>query len=398
MPSTAAISVNNAIQASSSPAVSTDTRSSDAASAFDSHLDAARKQSAQPARDTPDRDDAGAAQTRDTRASNRKDTDTRDTASNDTDATTDKASDTATAALAGKAANAADGDNVTADTDTTSSKDDTTDTDTLSVASAMLALLGQAMPAAASAATGGAAKVLAASGLKTSAAQSTGPQLTVDPSADGLAEGDATSTAATTGATANVTTRAADALAQSLAGAQPFKLAKSDSDSSKLQDLNSLLMAAPQPSTSTSLTATHALSIASPAGSAAFAQELGQQVAWLGNQDVKQAKIRLHPEDLGQVDVKVSVQHNGQVDVTFAAQHPAAVHALQQTLPQLDTLLAQHGLSLGQADVGQQQAGGDGKSGSSFGSGTGSDAIDGAEGVAERPASVVAMGLLDAFA
>ena len=63
------------------------------------------------------------------------------------------------------------------------------------------------------------------------------------------------------------------------------------------------------------------------------------------------------------------MQHSGQVDVTFAAQHPAAVHALQQTLPQLDALLAQHGLSLGQADVGQRQSGSDGQSGSGFAGG-----------------------------
>lgn len=96
------------------------------------------------------------------------------------------------------------------------------------------------------------------------------------------------------------------------------------------------------------------------AGTQAFAQELGNQIAWMGNTDIKQASIRLHPEDLGQVDVKVSMQH-GRVDVAFAAQHPAAVTAVQQTLSQLDTMLAHHGLSLGQAQVSQQEAGqGDG--------------------------------------
>lgn len=101
------------------------------------------------------------------------------------------------------------------------------------------------------------------------------------------------------------------------------------------------------------------------AGTPAFANELGQQIAWMSNGDIKEASIRLHPEDMGQLDVKISV-HQNRVDVAFAAQHPAAVQAVNQTLTQLDTMLAHHGLQLGQAQVGQQQAGqggqGNGKS------------------------------------
>lgn len=101
----------------------------------------------------------------------------------------------------------------------------------------------------------------------------------------------------------------------------------------------------------------HALNIAAPAGSASFAQELGQQVVWLGGQTMKQANIRLNPERLGSLDVKVSVTHDGHVDVSFTAQHPSAVTAVQQSLGQLDLMLAGQGLSLGQAQVGQQGAG-----------------------------------------
>jgi flagellar hook-length control protein FliK len=92
------------------------------------------------------------------------------------------------------------------------------------------------------------------------------------------------------------------------------------------------------------------------AGSPAFGHELGQQVAWLTGQGVKQASIRLHPEELGQIDVKISM-NQGRVDVVFNAQHATAVTAVQQTLPQLDQLLAQHGLSLGHAEVNQQRRG-----------------------------------------
>lgn len=103
-------------------------------------------------------------------------------------------------------------------------------------------------------------------------------------------------------------------------------------------------------------TTMHVLQLQSAPGSHAFSQDLGQQVAWLGGQDVKQARIRLHPEELGSLDVSVSVTH-GRVDVVINAQHPAAVTAVQQSLPQLDHMLAQHGLSLGHAEVGQQHRG-----------------------------------------
>lgn len=162
-------------------------------------------------------------------------------------------------------------------------------------------------------------------------------------------------------------------------------------------------LAALLPPTAATGTATappmHALSLANPPGTPAFTQELSQQIAWLGGQEITQARIRLHPQDLGQLDVKVSVQPGGQVDLSFAVQHPAVVHALQQTLPQLNTLLAQHGLSLGQTQVGQQQAGREGASYAALAGGAGAGGEDG-EPVAAITGvpTVVANGLLDTFA
>jgi flagellar hook-length control protein FliK len=97
---------------------------------------------------------------------------------------------------------------------------------------------------------------------------------------------------------------------------------------------------------------THLLAMAAPLGADGFHQELATQVNWLAGQDVKQARIRIHPEDLGPIDLKVSVSHE-HVDVVFSVQHPGTVQALQQSLPQLGQMLAQHGLSLGHAEVGQ---------------------------------------------
>ena len=128
----------------------------------------------------------------------------------------------------------------------------------------------------------------------------------------------------------------------------------------------------------------------------AFAQELGDQIAWLGGQNIQQARIRLHPADLGQLDVKVSVEH-GKVDVAFTAQHPGAVTAVQQTLSQLDAMLAHHGLSLGHAEVSQQQAGQGGSYATQHG-GNGENVDGGAEDAAPLPVVRISKGLVDDFA
>ncbi|WP_235580245.1 flagellar hook-length control protein FliK [Rhodanobacter sp. Soil772] len=161
-----------------------------------------------------------------------------------------------------------------------------------------------------------------------------------------------------------------------------------DKDSSDGRGLAAVLSAPPA---AAAPVAAHQLQLQSPLGSQAFAQDLGQQVAWLGGQNIKQARIRLHPEELGSLDVSVSVTH-GRVDVVFSAQHPAAVSAVQQSLPQLDQMLAQHGLSLGHAEVGQHGRGG--RQGHAEDAGTA--AVEEIGDV--LPVSLGRVGLLDAFA
>jgi flagellar hook-length control protein FliK len=177
----------------------------------------------------------------------------------------------------------------------------------------------------------------------------------------------------------------------------------SDDSVDALKNLTAQAMSQ-QPQTSSNVAtapAPHALTMQSSVGSPSFGQELSQQVTWLGGQDVKEARIRLHPEDLGELDVKVSVKQD-HVDVAFIAQHPQAVHAVQQTLSQLDSMLAHHGLTLGQAQVGQGNTGqGSAQAGTSGGSSSGSESGV-AEGVGElgsvAGAVMKVVGLVDMFA
>jgi flagellar hook-length control protein FliK len=144
--------------------------------------------------------------------------------------------------------------------------------------------------------------------------------------------------------------------------------------------------------------APHSLNIAANVASPSFSQELGQQVVWLGGQEIKQAQIRLNPQSLGPLDVKVSVEH-GRVDVVFAAQHPATVTAVQQSLAQLNQMLGGQGLSLGQTSVGQHaaqhQSGHSSAHTSSAANTNDAEPIDTAIAPLSSP---LAVGLVDAFA
>lgn len=260
---------------------------------------------------------------------------------------------------------------------------DTTDVDdqaASALAGAMLALIGPSVagvlrPAAVAAAK--AADVLVQAG-KTVATDASAAML--------LQLGDA---AGATTATANPAPAMVAGMLAATDGLLP--LATTGKDSSPADAVPTAALSAP--AAPAAPTAPPVLQL--PVGSQTFAQDLGQQVAWLGGQGIKQARIRLHPEELGSLDVKVSVTH-GRVDVVFSAQHPAAVAAVQQSLPQLDQMLAQHGLSLGHAEVGQQDRGDrHGHAGD-----TGTAALDepGEIHAINMTTSLGQIGLLDAFA
>jgi flagellar hook-length control protein FliK len=322
---------------------------------FDRQLDAARQKQA-----SPQADEGNKSRTGDRPASDARDPSAQ--------ANTDPAT-------AGKTG----GDNTTAAKDTDDDTPADGETPAGALASAMLALLGPANVALRPLTTGIAAAHAGPIG-KTAAADASAAAL--------LKMNSAAAPAAS--AAANVT--ALPAGAGIMLAASETRLAAVDKPADTAAQPSAAL--AP-PSTHTQAAApVHQLQIPTPAGSHGFAQELGQQVAWLGGQDVKQARIRLHPEELGQLDIKVSLNH-GRVDVVFNAQHPGAAAAVQQSLPQLDQMLGQHGLSLGHAEVGQHDHGGRGGSGRHASENTAADEIGEVHAVG---ATTSAVGLLDAFA
>jgi flagellar hook-length control protein FliK len=268
--------------------------------------------------------------------------------------------------------------------------------DAAALAAAMLALLGQSAPAAAPVAPVPGALAAADSPRNALAALTATGKPKVADTALGALLGAGAGAAAVATATATPAP-ATSAFAGSAIELLPGIVAPKDDRATALPDIAAqaaaLNAAASNPLASTP--ATHLLSVTSTVGTPAFAQDLGRQITWLGSQDLKEARIKLHPEDLGALDVKVSVNHD-RVDLTFIAQHPATVHAVQQSLAHLDAMLAQQGMTLGHADVSQQQRG-DG-SGKGAGSNPGFGEADEAAVAALSPVSSLAPTLLDTFA
>lgn len=130
---------------------------------------------------------------------------------------------------------------------------------------------------------------------------------------------------------------------------------------------------------------------------AGFDDGFGARIAWMAEQRLGHAQIRLNPEHVGPIDVRVQLDGN-RVSAEFTSAHAEVRQAIEASLPRLREMLGQHGLQLGQADVGQRQAGqGQATRRDGSGNGDGRDAGDDAPG-SLTTSRLPIRGLLDEYA
>jgi flagellar hook-length control protein FliK len=89
---------------------------------------------------------------------------------------------------------------------------------------------------------------------------------------------------------------------------------------------------------------------------AAWSAALAQQVTASAVAATRETTVRIKPDGLGPIEVRVRVEAQ-HVDVRFAIEHPVTVNMVREALPDLQRMLAQSGLNLGDAQVAQQNAG-----------------------------------------
>lgn len=100
-------------------------------------------------------------------------------------------------------------------------------------------------------------------------------------------------------------------------------------------------------------------SLTAPLASQAWEQQLGQQLVSLGQRG-GQVELHLNPAELGPLSVSLKLGDQG-AQAQFLSAHAPVRQAVEQALPQLREALAEQGIQLGEASVGEQrgdQAGG----------------------------------------
>lgn len=80
---------------------------------------------------------------------------------------------------------------------------------------------------------------------------------------------------------------------------------------------------------------------------------VSERVLMMANGRLQNADIRLTPAELGPLRIQVAIE-DGTANVAFQAQHAVTREAIELAMPRLREMLAENGLSLGQADVSDQ--------------------------------------------
>ncbi|SDN87323.1 flagellar hook-length control protein FliK [Halomonas shengliensis] len=102
-------------------------------------------------------------------------------------------------------------------------------------------------------------------------------------------------------------------------------------------------------------------SLSAPVGSQAWPQQLGQQLVRMSQSGGEQRlELQLHPAELGPLSVSLKLGEQG-AQAQFLSAHAQVRQVLEQALPQLREALAEQGIELGEATVGEQRSGGDGR-------------------------------------
>ena len=94
--------------------------------------------------------------------------------------------------------------------------------------------------------------------------------------------------------------------------------------------------------------------IAPTAANPQWAEALGSAVMRMTAEKLGEATLTVSPAELGNISVKIDLQ-GSQVSVNFLVGTAEVHRAVEASLPRLQEMMAQSGLSLGQSSVGQEQ-------------------------------------------
>ncbi|HEU4621579.1 MAG TPA: flagellar hook-length control protein FliK [Burkholderiaceae bacterium] len=93
--------------------------------------------------------------------------------------------------------------------------------------------------------------------------------------------------------------------------------------------------------------------VPAPVNTPAFAPSFASTVTMLANEQVQSAELILRPAELGPINVQLSLS-GAEASIAFAAVQPETRQAIEAAMPMLESMLAEHGLSLTQGSVSDQ--------------------------------------------
>jgi flagellar hook-length control protein FliK len=96
-----------------------------------------------------------------------------------------------------------------------------------------------------------------------------------------------------------------------------------------------------------------AAELRAPVGTEAWDAQLGRSLTWMAGERHQIAEVRLNPPELGplQIVLHLGGDDGNQASVSFSSPHADVRAALETALPRLREMLAESGISLGQANV-----------------------------------------------
>lgn len=141
------------------------------------------------------------------------------------------------------------------------------------------------------------------------------------------------------------------------------------------------------------------VTVHTPFGAPAWSEEIGKNLVWQAGQEQHKAELVLTPPHLGRIEISITIK-NDEANASFVSANPAVRDALEQAMPRLREMLANSGITLGQANVGSDSsASGDNYEGNSGYSGRrGGGNLDLGAVTSPPIASRQSNGLVDTFA
>ncbi|RUR05253.1 flagellar hook-length control protein FliK [Legionella sp. km772] len=99
------------------------------------------------------------------------------------------------------------------------------------------------------------------------------------------------------------------------------------------------------------------LEIPVPVNHPQWGDQFADHIAWLGNNDIKSAVIKIHPEDLGPIEINVKVVKDA-ASVNIISHSAQVRDVMDQAIPKLRDMMSAQGLNLAEVQISADQRSG----------------------------------------